>query len=115
MNPENPPNPAATLPTPASEANGGAQQSAVQPDVRESIAQPEPRMGLAPQPEEESGAVVSEDDDDERHFNGSCKSGARQERLIKITLDTYKASKINSIISKLRMRIEPMENYNMEC
>jgi hypothetical protein len=38
-----------------------------------------------------------------------------QNQLITITLDTYKASRINSMISSLRMRIEPIEHYLNEC
>lgn len=36
-------------------------------------------------------------------------------RLVTINLNTYKASRINSFISNLRMRIEPIESYYSEC
>ena len=39
---------------------------------------------------------------------------SKQQPLITITLDTYKASRINSIISKFSMRIEPIEGYLSE-
>lgn len=35
-------------------------------------------------------------------------------QLITITLDTYKASRLNSMISRHLMRIEPIENYLSE-
>jgi predicted lipase len=39
----------------------------------------------------------------------------RVNQLRTITLDTYKASLVNSLISSLRMRIEPIESYISEC
>jgi len=39
---------------------------------------------------------------------------AAPQKLITINLDTYKASKVNSMLSRLRMRIEPIENWEAE-
>lgn len=36
-------------------------------------------------------------------------------KLIKINLDTYQASRINSVISNLHMRIEPLDHYLADC
>ena len=77
MNPENPPHQNASVHSQAGVTNGGLHQSAVQNGDVNNIAKSESHMGLAPQPEDDSGAVVSDDDDYDRQFNGSNRSNLR--------------------------------------
>jgi hypothetical protein len=99
-------------------SNGKSHEEAVEEVTEPTIAQAGQTLTVAFQQSsinEDQSELKAPSADDElmsEKMNGAPK---QHDILIKITLDTYRASKINSMISSLRMRIEPIETYNMEC